>query len=147
VEAFGPSLVLLLAVLLAAWLARKAGTFKNVRVSARVDGHLAGGSGRSDELEAALDGAVTLNTFNANDRSDPSVRLQAVVRFTPSDYWSVADEIAQYFRRREVVSIDLGYMERGQAVRLVDFCNGMAVMCSGWIFRLTDKVIVLSPPN
>lgn len=98
-----------------------------------------------DDLEDALDHAVSLNSYNVQDRNDPSVRLQAVIRFTPSDYESAAAPISNCFRQREVISIDLGNMQHEQAVRLVDFCSGMVMMCNGWIFRITDKVIVLSP--
>ncbi|MEV7968722.1 cell division protein SepF [Sphaerisporangium sp. NPDC088356] len=65
----------------------------------------------------------------------------------PTDYQVATREIAQGFREQRVISIDLGEMDRRQAVRLVDFCSGMTAVCSGWIFRLTDNVIVLAPPS
>jgi hypothetical protein len=145
VESFGPSVVLLMAVLLASSLVRKLGLFRAAGFSAGAgDRTIGGGSTRSGELDAALDDAVAFNSFDIQSRVDPSVRLQAVIRFAPTDYGSVAREIAQHFRERAVISIDLAGMEQGQAVRLVDFCSGLALMCSGWIFRVTDRVIVLT---
>lgn len=145
VESFGPSLVLLMAVLLASLLIRKTGIFRAAGFSAGAGGRtVIGGSTRSRELDAALDEAVAFNSFDVRSRVDPGVRLRAVVRFAPTDYGSVAREIAQHFRERAVISIDLAGMEQGQAVRLVDFCSGMVLMCSGWIFRVTDRVIVLT---
>jgi FtsZ-interacting cell division protein YlmF len=112
-----------------------------------VHGSLATEASASDELKAALDNAVALNAFNVQAGHDPRVRLQAVVRFAPTDYEPAVGEIARYFRAREVISIDLTNLYSRHAVRLVDFCSGMAVMCSGWIFRVTDNVIVLTPPG
>ena len=112
-----------------------------------VYGSLVTEANASDELKAALDNAVALNAFNAQAGHDPRVRLQAVVRFAPTDYEPAVGEIAQYFRAREVISIDLTNLHSKHAVRLVDFCSGMAVMCSGWIFCVTDNVIVLTPPG
>jgi FtsZ-interacting cell division protein YlmF len=51
----------------------------------------------------------------------------------------------QNFREGRVVSIDLGKLDGREAVRLVDFCSGITAMDAGWIFRVTDKVIVLTP--
>ncbi len=142
VEAFGPSLVLLLAVLIAGSMVRKVGAFRKPGFPLRADTI---GLRDVDPLEVALDGAVAMNSFSSHDRVDPTLTLQAVVRFAPSDY-SVVKEIVHHFRRREVISIDLANMERGQAVRLVDFCSGMTAMCSGWVLRVADRVIVLTPP-
>jgi hypothetical protein len=147
VEAFGPSIVLLFAVILAAslaWKSRRPGRFD--APSWFYDRSVAR-TGVSDDLEMALDNAVALNSFNVHTGSDPSVRLQAVIRFAPSDFRSVVGEVARHFRTGRVISIDVANMEAKQAVRLVDFCSGMATMCNGWIFRVTDRVIVVTPPN
>lgn len=145
VEAFGPTLVLLVAVLLALSLARRRGGGRRSGFAAGPGGRPAvGKAARSNELEVALDEAVAFNSFDVHSQGDPSVRLRAVVRFAPSDYGSAAKEIAQHFREQAVISIDLAGMEHGQAMRLVDFCSGMVLMCSGWIFRVTDRVIILT---
>ena len=147
VQALGPTIVLLLAVFLAAWLIRqhwivndmdhKPGNLRNPESVRLVSG----------DLNTALDQALALNSYDVHSQHDPSIRLGTVVKLAPTDYESVARDISQRFRQRETLSIDLVDMEDNQAVRLIDFCSGMVVACSGWIFRVADRVIVLSPPS
>lgn len=99
----------------------------------------------SGELTTSLSDAIYLNSFRTSDASDPSVRLEEVVRFNPSEYQDAAHAISRSFQKGNVLSIDLGSMDPPQAARLVDFCSGMVFMGSGWIFRVTDHVLVLSP--
>lgn len=99
----------------------------------------------SEELRIALENAVSLNSYSVHSRSNPSVHLEAALRFVPRDYQGSAPEIAQCFREGRVLSIDLGSMESDQAARLVDFCSGMTSVCSGWIFQVAESVIVLTP--
>jgi len=144
--AFGPSVVLSVAVLLAA------SVFRENRIVAgsaerRRGGKRGVGAAEPSDLRTAIGSAVALNSFKVSPRNEPSVRLQAAVRFAPLDYESVAGEIAGHFRNREVISIDLSNMESTEAVRLVDFCSGMAAMCSGWVLPVTNTVLVVTPPS
>jgi FtsZ-interacting cell division protein YlmF len=145
VAAWGPSLVLLFATLLAARLVYNAQKRKIVREKYRIIGHTSPTPERFNELGSALESATTLNAYSIHTQNDPSVHLGAAVRFTPLDYQGSVYEIMQRFREGRVVSIDLGKMDSHQAARLVDFCSGMTAMGSGWIFRVTDSVIVLTP--
>ncbi|MEV5541789.1 cell division protein SepF [Saccharopolyspora shandongensis] len=63
----------------------------------------------------------------------------------PSEYQSAAREVLHQFRSGRVVSVDLRSMNYHSAARLVDFLSGMTASRSGWIFRITDDVIVLNP--
>jgi len=145
-DTWGPSLVLLGAVLAFALMVQKTGRERPTegRTNAVI---YSVPPEPSLELDLALDHATALNAFNLRAQNDPAVRLQSALRFAPTDYQVATREIVQGFRERRVISIDLGQMDRRQAVRLVDFCSGMTAMCSGWIFRLTDNVIVLAPPS
>lgn len=147
VESLGPSVVLVFAVLLAAWLVKRGRQMHATESILRNFSSDRFTVNSLPALDVALDQAVTLNSGNVDARHEPSVRLQGVVRFSPIDYRSVVGEIATRFRARDVLSIDLTNMDAAQAIRLVDFCSGMAAICSGWIFRVTDKVIVLTPPG
>lgn len=142
---WGPSLVLLFAVLLAAWLTRGAWKRKFPRRPPRRVNYAVPSSGDSDELNIALKSAMALNAYSVHAQNDPSVHLAAVVRFAPSDYHNSVHEIMKNFREGRVVSIDLGKMDNHQAARLVDFCSGLTAVDSGWIFQVTDCVIVLTP--
>jgi|SRR2546429_3267341 len=146
VTAVGPSVVLLIAALFTARLVRGRTTPRDSTVQSRLSRshHRAGDAA---ELEAAIASAIALNSYEVSAPNDPMVRLQAVVRFAPMDYESIVGEIAGCFRVKNVMSIDMVNMRAAQAARLVDFCSGMAAMYSGWIFRVTDTVIVVTPPN
>lgn len=96
-------------------------------------------------LREALDGIEKSSPYRMAEHSGPSVRLGEVSKFTPSDYENSAMIIARRFREGRVVSIDLSYLDEGQAVRLVDFCHGMLAFSSGWVFRVTQRVLMLVP--
>lgn len=145
VAAWGPSLVLLFAVLLAAWLTREAWRRSVPRKASRRVNYAVLSPGDSDELNIALKSAAALNSYSVHAQNNPSVHLGAAVRFTPLDYQSSVYEVMQSFREGHVVSIDLGRMDNHQAARLVDFCSGLTAVDSGWIFQVTDSVIVLTP--
>ncbi|WP_285582160.1 cell division protein SepF [Actinoallomurus iriomotensis] len=146
VEACGPTLALLFAVLVVAFILQRGWKPRDDRQHATFDYAARTPQGRS-ELTIALEDASALNAYDAHTRRDPDVRLASLVRFEPSEYQAAAYEVARHFREGNVISIDLGAMDNHQAARLVDFCSGITVMSSGWIFRVTDKVIVLNPPD
>lgn len=146
VEAFGPTLVLLFAVSLIALTLQKGWKSSGDGPRTAV-GYKSPLAPSHSGLSLALEDAVNLNQFDAHARNDPDVRLGALVRFEPSEYQATTHEVARYFREGNVISIDLTAMNSHQAARLVDFCSGMAAVSSGWIFRVTDKAIVLNPPS
>jgi FtsZ-interacting cell division protein YlmF len=141
----GPSLVLLIAVLIAVWLTQRAWTSKRYGARSNIVSRTAPISGYSNELSIALESAATLNAYNVHAQNNPSVHLEAALRLTPLEYQDAAYEIMQRFREGRVVSIDLTEMDHRQAARLVDFCSGMTAVTSGWLFRVTNSVIVLTP--
>lgn len=102
-------------------------------------------AGNPSELDIALDGTATVNAFSARTASDPSVRLQAALRLAPSTYQAGVVELAQHIRDGRVLSVDLSKMDYHAAARTVDFCSGSMSACAGWIFRMADDVIVLTP--
>jgi FtsZ-interacting cell division protein YlmF len=142
--AAGPSLILLLAVLLAFWVIQR--VWKNrgptVHHYAQMSMALS-----TRELERALESAAALNSYNVNAPNDPRVRLTAISRLAPREYETSITEVARRFRAGQVLSIDLGNMDDHQAARLIDFCSGVAAVHSGWIFRVTEKVIILTPAD
>jgi Cell division protein SepF len=144
VAVWGLALALLFAVSVAAWLVLRAS--KRGRISERLSGTNLGAPAYGlGDLGVALEDAARLNSYSVNSMSDPSVHLGSAVTFTPLKYQNSANEIMRCFRDGRVVSIDLGRMDPREAGRLVYFCSGMAALNSGWIFRVTDKVIVLTP--
>jgi hypothetical protein len=145
VAVWGPSLIILLTVLIAVWLVLRASKRGLIGGSVSTANFIAPTSRRFDELSIALESATKLNAYNVHAASDPSVHLGSARRFTPLDFQNSVGEIMEHFREGRVVSIDLGKMDGREAARLVDFCSGMTVMDSGWIFRVTDSVIVLTP--
>lgn len=99
-----------------------------------------------EEIERSLASAERMNAHSAILGQEPDVRLGKVLRYAPRDYQAAISEISLRFREGRVISIDLKGMSPRQAARLVDFCSGMAVASRGWIYRVTDQVIILTPP-
>lgn len=139
---WGPTLVILLAVLLAGLMGlRIAGRTRTTYYP-----FFAGEHG-TDALKVALNFAESINAYDVASFSDPHIHLGDVVRIAPIKYQDGAVEIPRHFKDGHVVSVDLGLMSVNQAARLVDFCSGMLAGTSGWLFRATDRVIVLTPTS
>lgn len=139
--AWGPTLVMLLVVLLAAIIIVRTAAGRS-RASYEFSA-IGGSSG--DSLQAALGSAESVNAYEAGSGGDPSVHLKPIVRITPVSYREGVLEITRHFKEGYVVSVDLGRMSNDQATRLVDFCSGFLLGSSGWLFRAADRVIVLTP--
>jgi FtsZ-interacting cell division protein YlmF len=92
-----------------------------------------------------LDSAEAINAYNASALDDPRIHRGAVIHLAPKDYQEGATRIPRHFIEGNVVSVDLGRMSAESAARLVDFCSGMLAGYSGWLFRATDSVIILTP--
>lgn len=99
----------------------------------------------AQDLRVVLDDAIAVNTLNDQVNSSPSVYLDEAFRATPSAYKSGLSQILPRFRSGQIISVDLKKMSNYEAARLVDFCSGMTAMSGGWIFRVTDDVLVLTP--
>ncbi|WP_161952543.1 cell division protein SepF [Actinoplanes sp. TFC3] len=99
----------------------------------------------TSELDQALDAAVALNPYNVGRKALQAIHLANAVRYSPNDYSTAAREVADSYRQNRIVSLDLSNMNSQSAVRLVDFCSGLLAAKSGWIFRPSDFVIILTP--
>ncbi|RCV54677.1 hypothetical protein DEF23_15400 [Marinitenerispora sediminis] len=89
--------------------------------------------------------AESLNSYHTLSQGDPAIRLTKALRYSPHDYQSAVSEISIRYREGRVISIDLSKMNPHQASRLVDFCSGMAAGSHGWIYRITDHAIIITP--
>jgi Cell division protein SepF len=142
-SAWGPTLVMLLAVAIAGSVAWRIGRPRKRIVFPDGAGVRPGGN----LLVEALNFAELIYAYNPALRNDPAVHFGEVIRLAPAEYQDGAIEIPKHFKSGNVVSIDLGAMTNCQAARLVDFCGGLLAGTSGWLFRATDRVIVLTPSN
>ncbi|WP_433289067.1 cell division protein SepF [Micromonospora sp. CA-244673] len=86
-----------------------------------------------------------MNSYSVHARNDPRIRLQAPHEVTCKDFESAAREASDALRSGNVVSVDIRSLPQADAIHLVNFCNGMASVSSGWIFRVTSDVIVITP--
>jgi hypothetical protein len=139
---WGPTLVILLAVLMAGLIGLRISGTRNRKAHPLV----AGGQS-TNALRSALNFAESINAYDVSSLSNPRIHLGDVVRLAPIRYQDGAVEIPRQFKDGHVVSVDLGLMSVAHAARLVDFCSGMLAGTSGWLFRATDGVIVLTPPS
>lgn len=101
--------------------------------------------GPPSELAEAFASVDLINQYNIQDAINPSVHLRELTRIAPDKYQDAIAEILQYFKEKRVVSVDLSHMDARQAARLIDFCSGMVAGNSGWLFRVSSLVIVLTP--
>lgn len=138
---WGPTLVILLAVLLAGAIALRVAGRRTPTSYTRAFAS----EHSANSLKAALSFAESINAYDVASLSDPGIHLGDIVRLAPTRYQDGAVEIPRHFKGGHVVSVDLGLMSVSQAARLVDFCSGMLAGTSGWLFRATDRVIVLTP--
>ena len=140
-SSWGPTLVLVLALLVSSVAAvrasRKGKVEAHPRRAMREDGN--------DLLRAALESAERVNDYDASLLGDPQIHLNEVVRLTPGKYYDGATEIPQHYLGGAVVSVDLSRLSNANAARLVDYCSGLLSGTSGWLFRATDRVIILTP--
>ncbi|WP_405434627.1 cell division protein SepF [Micromonospora sp. NBC_00617] len=97
------------------------------------------------DLERSLDAAVRANSYRTDRGTASGVRLESALRVTPNNFTDATTEIAGILQAGRVVSLDLSFMEPGEAARLVDYCRGLTVMANGWIYRLARSVIVITP--
>jgi FtsZ-interacting cell division protein YlmF len=138
---WGPTLVLVVALL--------AASLAGFRVS-RPRNHNAYpnrtiGENSFDLLRNALESAERINAYDVSLLSDPQIHLREVVRLVPIKYQDGAIEIPRHYLGGAVVSVDLSRLTNASAARMVDYCSGLLSGTSGWLFRATDRVIVLTP--
>lgn len=98
-----------------------------------------------DELDIAIGGATEFNSFHPDGDSGNGVAFSAMVRLAPTKFETSIAEVTQHIHEGRIISLDLRKMERLQAARLVDFCNGIIAATSGWILQIADRVIVIIP--
>lgn len=140
-SSWGPTLVLVVALLLAGGIGLRV---TGSRTRAGYSPYLASDQG-TDALRIALSFAEVINAYDVSSLGDPRVHLGEVVRLAPKQYQEAALEIPRHFREGNVVSVDLSRLSINNAARLVDYCSGLLSGTSGWLFRATDRVIVLTP--
>lgn len=98
-----------------------------------------------NQLEEALSEAAALNPYRVGSSAAVGVPLGDAGRYAPSEYATAVRDLSEWYKGNTVISIDLKHLERRDAIRLVDFCSGMAAAKSGWVFRVAEYVIVLTP--
>lgn len=96
-------------------------------------------------LRTALHYAEDINAFDVSSLGNPRVHVGAIVRLAPTKYREGVLEIQRHFIEGNVVSVDLGRLDGASAARVVDFCSGLLCGSPGWILRVTDSVIILTP--
>jgi FtsZ-interacting cell division protein YlmF len=140
---WGPTLVILFTAFLAGLIGlRVAGAKTHTSYPP-----FSAGDHNTDALKVALNSAESINAYDVASLSDPHIHLGNIVRLAPIKYQDGALEIPRHFKEGHVVSVDLGLMSVKHAARLVDFCSGMLAGSSGWLFRATDRVILLTPTS
>ena len=142
---FLPSILILIFTSIGLLLLRNFQSSKERQVNLSAVRPAALRSGSRRGLETSLDSATELNAFVPGVNQDNVAHLQDFLRLAPDSYQAAIPKISQQFRGGRAISVDLGRMDYHQAARLVDFCSGMTAFSSGWIFRVSDDVIILAP--
>lgn len=110
---WGPTLVMLLAVVIVGVVAWRVGKPRRQIVFPVGGGPKLGGN----LLVEALNFAERVYAYNPALGNDPAVHLGDVIRLAPAEYQDGAIEIPKHFKSGNVVSIDLGAMTNYQAAR------------------------------
>lgn len=133
--AFAVLLAALAIAILVTFLVRGAGRVQRAYTSSPF--------GQSGALDHALDEAAKLNPFSPGVHGGITPRIN--VRYMPRMYEAALGEIKRQYTIGNAISIDFMRLDQRQAVRLADFCSGLASGSSGWIFRVTETAIILTP--
>lgn len=96
-----------------------------------------------EQLELAIKQAEEVNASSVGDIS--AARLLASLQCIPAAHDSGARKILQLYQSGHVVSVDLASLEITQAIRLTDFCSGVAAASAGWVFRTSTYAFMLVP--
>jgi FtsZ-interacting cell division protein YlmF len=102
-------------------------------------------AGIASHLNQVLDTAIALNSYNVGRREMQSIHLANAVRYSPTDFEVARREVADSYKQQRVVSLDLSDIDARSAARLIDFCSGLLAAKPGWLFRLSESVVVLAP--
>lgn len=97
-------------------------------------------------LRSVLDEIERFNAYQVGVSGHSTAGLRDIVRIVPEERTTSLAEISFEYRSGMAVSIDFKALTPEHAVRLVDFCSGLASASNGWIFRAADHVIILVPP-
>jgi FtsZ-interacting cell division protein YlmF len=92
-----------------------------------------------------MQSALALNSYEVGRGELQGIRLSESIRYSPDDYEAAIREISDAYRRNRVIAVDVRKMDQRSAIRLMDFCSGLSAGSMGWIFRLSDNVLVLTP--
>jgi SepF-like predicted cell division protein (DUF552 family) len=99
------------------------------------------------ELDGILDNIVALNSQYLRQDADPAVHLTSALRLSAADFTSSALEIGRSVRTGNVTIVEFAQLELHEARRLAYFCSGLACHSAAWIFRLSDTVLIITPPS
>jgi hypothetical protein len=138
---WGPTLVLVVALLAASLAGFRVSRPRNRNAHP----NRFTGENNFDLLRTALESAERINAYDVSLLNDPQIHLSEVVRLAPLRYQDGTIEIPRHYLSGAVVSVDLSHLTNSGAARLVDYCSGLLSGTSGWLFRATDRVIVLTP--
>lgn len=97
----------------------------------------------SGRLESVIELAIERNRYTVE--IIPAASLQRTVRITPGSLQTAAQKISELHRAGHALSIDLTELEPTEAIRLVDYCDGLASASDSWMFRVAARVLVLMP--
>ncbi|MFF0230221.1 cell division protein SepF [Micromonospora sp. NPDC005254] len=67
------------------------------------------------------------------------------VRCRPRLYGEAVIQISAHYRRGRTVSLDCGGLPQGEVIRVADFCSGLSASSGGWVLRVADFVVLLTP--
>lgn len=96
-----------------------------------------GGGGRGGDERFERDAG------NGGSRGGGDMAMHLVTPRSFNDAQSVADE----FKRRKPVILNLQTTDRELSKRLIDFCSGMTYALGGGMQRVADRIFLLTPEN
>ena len=106
---------------------------------------MVGQGDRTDGLNQALQDIASMNQFQVQLNANIDQGFREIRRVKPPNFATGIEEISSLWHAGYAVSIDTSAMDIRQAMRLIDFCNGLISPSTGWVFLASDEVVILLP--
>ncbi|MFG3552968.1 cell division protein SepF [Micromonospora sp. NPDC047557] len=99
----------------------------------------------SRQVDVVIDNLAKMYPYRVSQGEAPGMDMSEPVRCRPRLYGEAVIQISAHYRRGRTVSLDCGGLPQGEVIRVADFCSGLSASSGGWVLRVADFVVLLTP--
>ncbi|WP_442931525.1 cell division protein SepF [Micromonospora sp. NBC_00330] len=99
----------------------------------------------SRQVDVALESLAKMYPYRVSQGDASVMDMTEPVRCRPQFHSEAIIQISAHYRRGRTVSLDCGGLPRGEIIRVADFCSGLSASSGGWVLRVADLVLLLTP--